>query len=112
MSMDISMKDYVDARDAAMVSDMKAEFAGLRAEFSELRAQLARLPTTGTWIATALVAIGVVIAVVAYGGSNFSTGVALADQRQQIKRDADQDAALRRTDAKLDEILKRLPAKP
>lgn len=110
---ELSMKDYVDARDAAVVSDMKAEFAGLRAEFSELRAQIARLPTTGTLIATALVAIGIVIAVMAYGGSTFSTGISLADQRQQqLKRDAEQDAALRRTDAKLDEILKRLPAKP
>jgi hypothetical protein len=104
-SMTVPMKDYVDSRDAAVTSDMHAEFANLRAD-------MARLPTTGTLITTALVIVGIILAAMAFGGDRFSAGISLADQRQQqLQRDAAQDAAAKRNDAKLDEILKRLPPK-
>ena len=103
--MNVSMKDYVDARDAAVASDMHAEFANVRAD-------IAKLPTTWTLVATALAIVSILVAVLAFGGARFSAGISLADQReQQLVRDANQDAAVKKTDAKLDEILKRLPAK-
>lgn len=104
--MDVWMKDYVDARDAVVKSDMHAEFANLRAD-------IAKLPTTWTLIGTALAIVSIIVAVLAFGGARFSGGLSLADQRQaQLTRDVDQDAAIKQTNAKLDEILRRLPAKP
>ncbi len=103
--MTVSIKDYIDARDAAVTSDMHAEFA-------KLRSDMARLPSTITLITTALVIVGIILAAMAFGGDRFSAGISLADQRQQqLKRDNAQDAASKQNAAKLDEILKRLPAK-
>ncbi len=100
--MTVPMKDYIDARDSVVVSDMHAEFANLRAD-------IARLPTTWTLIGTALAIVSITIAVLAFGGARLSGGLSLADQRQdQVRRDAAQDAALRQTNTKLDEILARL----
>jgi hypothetical protein len=103
--MTVPIKDYVDARDAAVTSDMHAEFA-------KLRSDLARLPSTATLITTGLVIVGIILAAMAFGGDRFSAGISLADQRQQqLQRDQAQDAAAKRNDVKLDEILKRLPSK-
>lgn len=103
--MTVSMKDYVDARDAAVRSDIHSEFANLRAD-------IARLPSTWTLIGTALAIVSILIAVLAFGGTRFSAGLSLADQRQeQLARDQRQDEAAQRTNRKLDEILKRLPAR-
>lgn len=100
---EISIKDYVDARDAALASDLKAEFASLRAEIS-------KLPTTWTLIGTALAIISIIVAVLALGGARFSAGMATADERlEQLKKDQEQDQQAARTDAKLDEIIRRLP---
>ena len=110
--MEVSMKDYVDARDAAVASDMHSEFARVHVEFANIRAEVAKLPGTWTLIGTALAIVSIIVAVLAFGGARFSAGISLADQReQQIVRDANQDIAVKQANAKLDEILKRLPAK-
>jgi len=102
--MSVSIKDYVDARDAMVTSDLKSEIANLRAD-------IAKLPSTWTLAGIVLSAVGIVLAAFAFGANGFSGGLAMADQRQaQIQRDADQDASAKATNAKLDEILKRLPS--
>jgi hypothetical protein len=101
--MNVSMKDYIDARDAAVASDMHTEFANLRAD-------IAKLPTTWTLVGTALAIVSILVAVLAFGGARFSAGISLADQREtQLQRDSQQDAVAKATASKLDEILKRLP---
>jgi hypothetical protein len=101
--MTVPIKDYVDARDAMVSSDLKSEIANLRAD-------LAKLPSTWTLAGFLLSAVAIVLAAFAFGANGFTGGLSLADQRQaQMERDARQDAVAKDANAKLDEILKRLP---
>lgn len=101
-----------NTRDAVVASDRKADIAGVRADIADIKASVSKLPGYGSLIATALAIVGILLAALSFGNDRFSAGISLADQRQQqIKRDDVQDSALRRTDAKPDEILKRLPAR-
>lgn len=103
--MSIPIKDYIDARDAMVSSDVKSEIANLRAD-------VAKLPSTWTLAGFLLSAVGIVLAAFAFGSNGFTGGLALADQRQvQLERDAKQDAVVSDANKKLDEILKRLPSK-
>lgn len=92
--------DTVDAKIAAAEARTDTKFA-------ELRGDLKDFATKGTvWgaVASGVVAIlGVLVGLIAFGGDRFDAGIGMADVRQaQIERDQKQDA-------KLDEILKRLP---
>lgn len=99
-----SMKDYVDARDAQNLAEMKSEF-------EKLRSDIARLPTTWTMVAILVSITGVVLAALAFAGARFSAGLSVADARQQqLERDAAQDKAVTGINAKLDQLLKRQPA--
>ena len=102
--------DVVDATDAKIA----AAEARTDTKFAELRRDMDAFATRGTvWkgvastIAAIVTAVGVVLAVMAFGGDRFDAGVgaggALAPYaEQQRTRDAMQDR-------KLDEILRRLP---
>lgn len=88
--------DSVDAKIAA------AE-ARTDTKFTELRGDLKAFATKNTvWGAAGSLFLGV-LAVLAFAGDRFDAGIGQADTRQaQLERD-------QRQDAKLDEILKRLP---
>lgn len=93
--------DGVDAKIAAAEARTDTKFA-------ELRGELRRLPGMGTLIATIIAAFGAVLAVLAFAGGRFDSGMSARSlveqvQTEQRARDAGQDR-------KLDLILARLPA--
>lgn len=99
--------DTVDAKIAAAEARTDTKFAELRgdlnAQFGEIKTQLASKAGTGTVIGTGLGLFAAVAALIAFGGDRFDAGLGMSDVRQaQLERD-------QRQDAKLDEILKRLP---
>lgn len=101
-----------DGMDAEAIINAKVAAAEARVDtkFAELRADLSHLPTKGTiWgaIGTAIVAIlGVILAMLSYGGDRFDSGVSLADHRQsQMQRDADQDRAVANINSKIDQLI-------
>lgn len=94
------------------IIDAKIQAAEARVDtkFAELRGDLKDFATKGTvWgaVGTAVAAIlGVLLAVLAFGGDRFDGGLGMADQRQaQLQKDARQDDAANAIDAKLDLIL-------
>jgi hypothetical protein len=97
MEPNISIKDYVDAKDEAIET--------------RLESKLDKLATKGTiWTAVAT-GIGILAALVAYGGDRFDGGVSVSPtiskmQTEQTIRDADQDAQLKLMDQKLDILIK------
>lgn len=88
----VPIKDYVDKADEAVET--------------RLGAKLEKLSTKQTvWAAVATI-LGVLLAVLAFGGDRFDAGLSLAAQQQvQAARDNEQDRALRAIDQKLDRIL-------
>jgi hypothetical protein len=109
--------EIVDAKIAAAEARTDTKFAELRTDlakdFGALSTQLASKPGTGTLIGTAVAIVGILLAALSYGGDRLAMGVGLADSRQeQLKRDQEQDTATKATDRKLDELLRRIPAKP
>lgn len=95
--------DIIDAK-------IEAAEARIDTKFAELRGDLKDFATKGTvWgaVATAIASIlGVLLAVLAFGGDRFDGGLGLADQRQaQLQKDERQDEAANAIDAKLDLIL-------
>lgn len=102
----VPIKDYVDARDDAVES--------------RLMAKLDAIPTTTAmrstiWGAVAT-ALGIVFAVLAFGGDRFDGGASVSPivsqiQGQQAKRDDAQDAKLQEIDQKLDVLIERSTAK-
>ena len=94
-----TMKDYVDAKDAQNLAEMKSEF-------EKLRGDIAKLPTTWTMIGTAASIVGILLAALAFGGTRFSAGISLADMRQaQLARDSEQDFSVRQINEKLDQLI-------
>lgn len=97
------MKEYVDARDAQNLAEMKSEF-------EKLRGDIAKLPTTWTMIGTAASIVGILLAALAFGGTRFSAGISLADIRQtQLDRDERQDESVRQINIKLDQLIASQP---
>ena len=88
----ISIKDYVDKADEAVET--------------RLAAKLETLSTKQTvWAAVATI-LGVLLAVLAFGGDRFDAGLSLAEQqRGQAVRDNQQDQSLQAIDQKLDKII-------
>lgn len=94
-----TMKDYVDARDAQNLSEMKSEF-------EKLRADIAKLPTTWVMLGLFVGAVGLILSALAFGGARFTAGISMADVRQaQLQRDADQDASVKEITSKLDQLI-------
>jgi hypothetical protein len=98
----VSMKDYVDARDEATES--------------RLSSKLETLPTKSTVWGAVATGIGLLAALIAFGGDRFDGGVAVSPtisrlQTEQQKRDSDQDAQLKLMDQKLDVLIKQTAQK-
>lgn len=93
--------ETVDAKIAASEARTDTKFA-------ELRGDLKDFATKGTvWQAAATI-IAVILAAIAFGGDRFDAGIGMADVAQnQIQRDAEQDQAVKRMEAKLDQLLER-----
>lgn len=101
-----SMKDYVDARDAQNLAEMKSEF-------EKLRGDIAKLPTTWVMIGLFVSVVGLLLAALAFGGTRFSAGLSVADVRQdQLARDAEQDRTVRDINEKLDVLIRQKPQQP
>lgn len=100
----------------AVKAQIEAAEARTDTKFSELRRDMDAFATRGTvWkgvastIAAIVTAVGVILAVISFGGDRFDAGVSAGGAlspyaEQQRQRDAAQDK-------KLDEILRRLPEK-
>lgn len=92
----VPIKEYVDARDDAIES--------------RLGAKLDKLPSSDTvrnniWGA-ALTVLGILLAVLAFGGDRFDAGIGQADSRQtQLERDSDQDNSMAEINEKLDILI-------
>jgi hypothetical protein len=102
MEPSVSLKDYVDARDEAVESRMSAK--------------LETLPTKNTVWGAVATGIGLLAALIAFGGDRFDGGVSVSPtiaklQVEQAKRDADQDAQLKLMDQKLDVLIRQTAAK-
>lgn len=98
----ISVKEYVDARDEAVET--------------RINAKLEKLSTKGTVWGAVATGIGLLLAILAFGGDRFDAGVGasgmLRDQaEQQSKTDEAQDAKLELMDQKLDLLIKQTSAK-
>lgn len=99
--MEPASKEYVDLKLDAVMTRIDGKFDLLNQRMGDLEK---RTPSIGAIIATAFTSavgiVGVLLAAMAFGGDRFDSGIGLADQRQdQIERDADQDAIIRRLDA-------------
>lgn len=106
--MEPASREYVDLKTALVSAQNDARFSEVLSEIKGLRQDISGKPSTwqmvGAIFAGAATILGVILAVLAYGGDRFDGGVGIADQRQeQSERDADQDAVIRRLDALLDE---------
>lgn len=89
----VPIKDYVDARDEAVES--------------RLMAKLDTLSTKGTIWGAVGTALAIGLAVLAFGGDRFDSGIGMADQRQaQLTRDIEQDKAVTEINTKLDQLIK------
>lgn len=104
--MEPASKEYVDLKTALTSAQNDARFAEVLSEIRSLRGLVEGKPSTwqmvGAVFAGAATILGVILAALAYGGDRFDGGIGLADQRQeQIQRDAEQDAIIKRLDALL-----------
>ena len=106
--------DVIDAKIAAAEARTDTKFAELRGDMAErfgrLDAELAKKPSTGALVGTAIAIVAVLLAALAFAANRFDAGVsaggALAPYvTAQQQRDNAQDA-------KLDQILDRLPPAP
>lgn len=85
----VPIKDYVDARDEAVESRLKAK--------------LDTLATKGTIWGAVATAVAVAVTIISFAGDRFDSGIGMADQRQaQIQRDNAQDKAVADINRKLD----------
>lgn len=92
----VPMKEYVDAQDNAIES--------------RVNTKLDRLPTKGTVWGAVATGIGLLLALLAFGGDRFDGGVGasglLRDQAErQAEIDSKQDAQLQLMDDKLDILI-------
>lgn len=108
MDREVTTKDYIDRSMDAVRAQNDARFAEVLSEIRDIRGLIATKPSTWQLVATvfagAATILGVALAALSYGGDRFDGGVGMADQRfEQIQRDEDQDAIIRRLDALLAE---------
>lgn len=102
MDTQITIKDYIDARDDAVES--------------RIAQQLDKLPTKGTIWGAVATGIGILAALLAYGGDRFDGGVTVSPtiakmQTEQKTRDDAQDTQMKLVEQKLDLIIKQTASK-
>lgn len=106
--------ELTDAKIAAAEARTDAKFAELRGDFSreftEIKTTLTHMPSTLTiWGASFTVAvsvIGILLAVIAFGGDRFDAGLGMADVRQaQAEKDKKQDDDVANINGKLDRLI-------
>ena len=98
--MTVDMKDYVDARIDAVRSDLSAKVTGFEAKLDTFPARMQWTVVTGA-AATVVATVGLIIAVIAFGGDRFDGGIGLGGQYNeaiQQNQDAIEDL---KTDVKL-----------
>lgn len=106
MSDQVSTQAYIDRSMDAVRAQNDARFAEVLSEIRDIRGLISSKPSTWQLVATvfagAATILGVALAALSYGGDRFDGGVGVADQRyEQIQRDAEQDAIIKRLDALL-----------
>lgn len=94
----VTLKDYVDAQSNALES--------------RVNQKLERLPTKGTVWGAVATGVGILLAVLAFGGDRFDSGISAngllkAQSDQQDAVDRRQDQKLESIDKKLDIIIQR-----
>ncbi|MBW6531903.1 hypothetical protein KZ820_14270 [Sphingomonas sp. RRHST34] len=99
--------DAVDAKVAAAEARTDTKFAELRRDMDSFATRSTVWKGVASTIAAIVTAVGVILAVIAFGGDRFDAGMSAGGSiapivEQQKARDAAQDE-------KLDEILRRLP---
>lgn len=99
----VPLKDYVDARDEAVET--------------RLMAKLDQLSTKGTIWGAAGTVIAIILAVMAFGGDRFDSGMDASNvvetaRKVQAETDAKQDERLRQIDSKLDLLIQRTAKAP
>jgi len=98
----VNIKEYVDARDDAVES--------------RLSAKLDRVPTKGTVWGAMATAVGILVAIAAFGADRFDGGIgasSLVREQQAIQKKADdaQDAKIELMNQKLDILIKQTASK-
>ena len=96
--------DTVDAKIAAAEARTDTKFAELRGDLKDFATKTTVWQAVGTIIVSVL---GVLLAVLAFGGDRFDGGLSVGGIISQVQ--GEQKARDQAQDAKLDEILKRLP---
>lgn len=81
--------ELVDAKIAAAEARTDTKFAEVLGELRSMRAETSHLPTTGAMIATVIAstaaAVGVIVAVLAFGGDRFDGGVSVGQAGVEAK---------------------------
>ena len=110
MEPEITTKDYIDRSMDTVRAQNDARFAEVLGEIKDIGQRLQHIENIqltarqlwGAVLTGAATVLGVMLAALAFGSDRFDGGVGLADQRlEQMQRDADQDAIIRRLDALL-----------
>lgn len=114
MSDSFTAKDYIDARADAVRAENESRFSDVLSEIKGLKSLVESKPSTwqmvGAIFGAAATILGVLLAALAFGGDRFDGGLGMAEQRQeQIQRDTDQDAIIKRLDALLSQSTTREP---
>lgn len=93
MSEPITSKDYIDRSMDAVRAENDAQFAKVLAA---IQSKPSTWQLVGAVFGAAFTVLGVVLAVLSYGGDRFDGGVSLSEQQQQqIERDKAQDDRLK-----------------
>ncbi|SET75753.1 hypothetical protein [Paracoccus homiensis] len=108
MTGEISQKDYIDrsmetvrAQNDARFAEVLGEIRGIGQRLQHIESsQLSARQLWGAVLTGAATVLGVMLAALAFGSDRFDGGVGMADQRlEQMQRDAEQDAIIKRLDA-------------
>ena len=102
MDTSVTIKDYIDSRDDAVES--------------RLSAKLDKIPTKGTVWGAMATAVGILVAIAAFGADRFDGGVgasSLVREQQAVQKKADeaQDAKIELMNQKLDILIKQTASK-
>lgn len=114
-AVDVEIKDYLDAKIETVRAQNDARFAELRSDISSLITKIDHLPTPLTFwqfvvgLGSAVVAaLGIVLAVLAYGSDRFDSGVSAMGAIEEALDAQRETNAMQ--DVRLDRILQALEA--
>ena len=111
---DMATKDYIDAKLETARAERREDMARIEGQLGVLMAEVTSRPTTGTVLfatfTSAITIIGIVVAVLAYGGDRFDGGVQMTgavvedvvENREAVQSNAE---AIEAVDDKLDLLL-------